>query len=53
MNRLNMQANDAAIQQNIFAEKLKILYRNLLLSIPGSFLCATIIFIGLSTKLTE
>lgn len=35
------------IQENIFSEQIKILYKNLLVSVPASFICSTIILVGL------
>ncbi len=34
-------------QEKIFAEQINLLYKNLLISVPASFLCATLIFIAL------
>lgn len=34
-------------QKNIFAEQIDLLYKNLFLSVPSNFLCATIVFIAL------
>lgn len=47
MDKYVLKEKLSGFQKSLFIEKLKILYQNLLLSIPASFLCATIIFIGL------
>ncbi len=35
------------LQNKVFAEQIDILYTNLLISVPSSLLCATIVFIAL------
>ena len=39
--------NQSRIQDKIFAEKTDMLHRNLLISVPSSFICAAIVFITL------
>jgi diguanylate cyclase (GGDEF)-like protein len=35
------------IRENIYIEQVKILYKNLLISVPANFICSLIVFIGL------
>ncbi len=51
-----MQKAKAKIQninEIIFSDRITLLNKNLLLSIPANFLCALIIFIGLDKTIDE
>src|SRR5688572_12106852 len=39
-----------SIQENIFLEKLSLLYKNLIVSVPASFICSTLVLISLYRK---
>lgn len=42
--------NQNSIQANIFTEQIRILYKNVLVNVLASFICSTVVFIGLYTS---